>query len=180
LTNSETEQLGFFSHPDSPMERRVAKFAKVLLYIGMCNVLTMMFLTVTHAVSRYAFNQPLLGVVSISSILLAMTIFAVGGYTQVVKGHIIVGILVDRLSERKRAIVDSFTYIICLVILALAFWQSILQTLILMKAGTLSGVLLLPQFVFFFIVAIGWGVFSLVMALQLRRMFSIALGRTRN
>ena len=180
MANSEAEQLSSFSDSDSPLERWVAKFAKVLLYIGMCAVIIMMLLTVIHAISRYLFNHPLLGTVSISSILLAMTIFAVGGYTQVVKGHIIVGILVDRLSKRNRAIVDSFSYVICLIVITLAFWQSVLQTFILMNQGTQISTLFLPQFAFFFMVALGWGVFSLVIALHLRHTFATALGRTRN
>ncbi|MFC2045550.1 TRAP transporter small permease [Chloroflexota bacterium] len=180
MTNSDATQPGTFPHPDSPLERRVAKFAKVLLYIGMCNAIIMMSITVTHAVSRYAFNQPLLGLVSISSLLLATMIFAVAAYTQVVKGHIIVGVLVDRLSERKRAIVDSITYIICLLILALAFWQSLLQTILMMKSGALMLVLQSPQFFVFFIITLGWGVFSLVVALQLRHIIPTALGRTKN
>jgi len=178
LAKTIAEEQDRFSQQDSIIEKRVAKVAKIVLYIGMCNVIVIMFLTVSHAISRYIFNQPLFSLVSISSLLLAIMIFAVGAYTQVVKGHIIVGVIVDRLSERKRAIIDSFTYIICLVVLALAFWQSVLQGIFMVRAGTTSGILHLPQFIFFFIIALGWGVFSLVIVLQLRHMLFTAFRRT--
>ena len=176
----ETAQPWTFPNPDSPLERRVARFAKILLYVGMCNAIVMMAITVTHAVSRYVFNQPLLGLVSVSSLLLATMIFAVGAYTQVVKGHIIVGVLVDRLSPRKRAIVDSATYIICLIILGLAFWQSLLTGFNMMATNTVTAIINFPKFAVYFLIALGWGTFSLVIVLQLRHMFAIALGRAKN
>jgi len=180
LANNEAEQTGSFPNPASRLETRVAKFPTIPLYIGMGNAIAMMLLTVTHAISRYAFNNPLLGLVSISSLLLATMIFAVGSYTQVVKGHVIVGIFVDRLSERKRAIVDGFTYTLCLVIVTLAFWQSILKAITMIGAKTLTEVGNFPQFAVYFIIAFGWGSFSLILVLQLRHIFKKAFGRKKN
>lgn len=180
MANHKAEHISSFPNPESRLERGVTKFAKILLYIGMCNAIVMMIFTVTHAVSRYAFNQPLLGVVSISALLLATMIFAVGAYTQVVKGHVIVGVLVDRLSERKRAIVDGFTYTICLIIITLAFWQSLMQLIKVIGTRTPMEILNSPQSAVYFIITIGWGTFSLILILQLRQIFKKAFGSRKN
>ena len=179
MANNEIMQSSSFPDLDSPLERRVVKFAKVLLYIGMCNALIMMILTITHAISRYAFDEPLLALASVSAMLLATMIFAVGSYTQAVKGHVVVGIFVDRLSERKQAIIDSFTYIICLMIVALAFWQSVLQA-VQMMSTTATTQAFVPLFAVYFFIALGWGAFSMMLILQLRHIFRRALGRRKS
>jgi len=50
-----------------------------------------------------------------------------GAYTMLVKGHISIGVLVDRFSERTQAIFDSVAYLICPGVAIVAVWQTLAQ-----------------------------------------------------
>jgi len=164
---AENKEVGFFSRQDSPYEKRIAGILRVLGYAGMAFVVAMMTLTVVHAVGRYAFNKPILGLVEMSSFMLVIVIFLAGAYTQVVKGHIRVGVVVDRFSERTQAIIDSGTYILCLALAIVALWQAVVRGIYIMEAGYVSIVLGIPHFPFLFIVALGWGIFGLAILMHL-------------
>ena len=123
------EEVNFFSPQDAPWERRTAKILRVLSYVGMVFVVAMMALTVVHATGRYVFNKPVLGVVEMSCFMLVLVIFFTGAYTMVLKGHIKVGVVVDRLPQRTQAIIDSITYILSLGFVVIALWQSVVVSL---------------------------------------------------
>lgn len=176
---AEKREANFFSPQDTPWQRRIASVLTVLGYVGMAAVLTMTVLTVIHAVGRYAFNRPLLGNVEISSFLLIFAIFFSGAYTQVVKGHVSIGLIVDRLSERTQAIIDSITYILCLAVAIVASWQAVAKGIYVMGTGTVTSVLGIYPFPFMFVVAFGWGIFGLAVLMHLIHSVSRAVRKPR-
>ena len=175
----ENKETSFFSRQDSPWERRIADVLRVLGDVGMWFVVAMMALTVVHAIGRYLFNLPVPGLVELSSFMLVVVIFLTGAYTQVVKGHISIGLVIDRLSERTQAIIDSGTYILCLAVAIVAFWQSVARGIYILEAGYVSVVLGIPPFPFLFIVAFGWGILGLAILMHLIHFFLRAVRRLR-
>lgn len=164
---AEKNETNFFSSQDAPWERRIASVLKVIAYVGMAAVLAMMIITVIHAGGRYAFNSPLRGNVEISSILLVFVIFFTGAYTQVAKRHVSIGLIVDRLSERTQAVIDSITYILCLAMAVVASWQAVVKGIDIMESGTLTAVLNISHFPLLFVIAFGWAIFGLAVLMQL-------------
>jgi TRAP-type C4-dicarboxylate transport system permease small subunit len=171
----ENKEVSFFSLQDAPWERRVAGTLRVLGYVGMAFVVAMMLLTVVHATGRYIFNKPVLGVVEMSSFMLIMVIFLTGAYTQVLKGHIRVGVVVDRLPERAQAIIDSLTYILSAGFVGIALWQAVVQGFHRMEEGYVSIILGIPPFPFLFVMAFGWGMLALALLMHLRYFLSKAV-----
>ena len=164
---SQAREGGFFSAQDSPLERRIATILKVLAYVGVVIIVALMFFTVAHSLGRYGFNRPIPGLAEVSSFMLITASFLVIPYTQVLKGHLVIGLLVDRLSERKQAIINSFTYIICLLAAILILWRSALEASNMMQGGYVTQILGLPKFPFMAIVATGWGLLALAILLHL-------------
>ncbi len=171
----ENKEVNYFSLQDAPWERRTANILRVFGYVGMVFVVAMMTLTVVHATGRYVFNSPVLGVVEMSCFMLILVIFFTGAYTQVLKGHIRVGVVVDRLPQRTQAIIDSFTYILSLGFVGIALWQSVVQGFNRMETGYVSIILGIPPFPFLFVMAFGWGMLALALLMHLRHFIAKAV-----
>ena len=158
--SSEGESL---SHRD----KRVTAICKAAHYGGTGIFVAMMIITVVHGIGRYGFDRPIPGLIELSSYMLVGGGILVGAYTMVLKGHITIGMLVDRLSERTQALIDSITYILCLVFAIVALWQAFVQGLFLMPTGQSSNILDIPVFPFLFIIGIGWGLLCLAIVMHL-------------
>ena len=151
----------------SRLDRFPRAVALIAHYAGMVCIVTITLLIVVHVIGRYVFNKPILGQVELSLYLLITAVFLIIAHTQVVKGHTIIGIISDRYSKRTRAIVDIVTYVLCLALAIPACWQAVVQANYIKQSGQMSTVLHMPQFPVNYIVAVGWGLFSLVLLLQL-------------
>lgn len=62
-----------------------------------------------EVVMRYVFNAPTIWAMEMSQLLMCVFVALGGAYTALHRGHVNVDILVGRLPERKRAIVDLLT-----------------------------------------------------------------------
>jgi TRAP-type C4-dicarboxylate transport system permease small subunit len=135
--------------------------------VGVVLIVALMFLTVVHSLGRYGFNTPVPGLAETSSFMLIAASFLVIPHTQVLKGHISIGLLIDRLSPRKQAIFDSFTYIICLITAAVALWRTAVEANHMMQGGYESQILGIPEFPFMGFMSFGWGLLALTILLHL-------------
>lgn len=124
-------------------------------------------MTVIHVIGRYVFSKPIVGQGELAILMLITAAFLIITPTQLVKGHTTIGLIVDRFSKKTQAIIDSFTYFLCLVMTALLFWQSIVRADYIMQAGRETTILGIPIFPVYYLVAFGWGLISLVILMQL-------------
>ena len=152
---------------EAPWERRIASALRVLTYIGMVFVILMMLLTVVHGVGRYAFDSPIKGMVEMSQFMLVLVIFCLMPYTEIEKNHLIIGIIVDRLPQRGQAIMNSIMYIVSLLVLSVATWQSFERGIFMVGAKKTSMFLNIPVWPFYFVVCICWLVLMLAIAVNL-------------
>ena len=144
----------------SGIERKTEGILKTIHYIGMVFTLLMMLLTTVHAAGRYVFGLPVPGLVELSSYMMVTMIFLTAPYTALVKGHIVIGVVVDRFSERTQAIIDIFIYLLCLAVSVIAAWQTFIRGFYIMEEKQVSTILSIPNAPFIFIVATGWSLFS--------------------
>ena len=89
-----------------------------LLYVGVFATFAMMCLTSADALSRYAFNRPILGAFEITEKYLMVAAIFMGlsyGY----RGGLFIRVtfLVDRLSGAARLAADYFAFLVSLVVL---------------------------------------------------------------
>jgi TRAP-type C4-dicarboxylate transport system permease small subunit len=100
----------------------------VLLYVGVFATLAMMLLTSADALSRYAFNQPILGALDITEKYLMVAAIFMGlsyGY----RGGLFIRVtfLVDRLSGSARIAADYFAFLVSLLFCAVILWATGVQ-----------------------------------------------------
>lgn len=159
----------------SGIERITGLALKTIHYIGMVFALLMMVLTTVHAMGRYIFGLPVPGLVELSSYMLVTMIFLTAPYTALIKGHIAIGVMIDRLSERTQAIIDIFIYLLCLAVSVIAAWQTFIRGFFIMEERQVSTILSIPNAPFIFIVGIGWILFSMAILVHVVNSISRAV-----
>jgi TRAP-type C4-dicarboxylate transport system permease small subunit len=101
-----------------------------LLYLGVLANFAMMSLTSADALSRYAFNSPIMGAYEITEKYLMVAAIFLGvsyGY----RGGLFIRVtfLVDRLSGRARLAADYFAYFVSLFFCIVFLWATAIQGL---------------------------------------------------
>jgi TRAP-type C4-dicarboxylate transport system permease small subunit len=99
-----------------------------LLYVGVFATFAMMCLTSGDALSRYAFNRPILGAFEITEKYLMIAAIFMGlsyGY----RGGLFIRVtfLVDRLSGPARQVVDHVAFLVSLLFCAVLLWATGVQ-----------------------------------------------------
>ena len=139
------------------------KYTKIIYSIaakgGFVGALTMMglvLLTVADVVLRYFFNAPILGSFELTEFSLILLVFFAIPWGTAQKVNVRVDLFVGPLPTRVRAILDSITCFISLLITALFAWYTIPQAKYIMRLGSESDMLEIPLWPFYFIVALGF------------------------
>ena len=130
------------------------------MYIGMGLIMIMVLLVVVHVIGRYLFDYPVPGQIELTCFMMVMSVFLMAGYTQLQKGHIAVDMFFEKYSKKTQVRIDIIVYILCLALAVLICWQSFVRGNTIMEAGQKSTILGIPQFPVIYVMAIGWGLFS--------------------
>lgn len=135
----------------SSIRKIIQRLTLFLCYGGMFLLVPMMLLTTCDVVSRTLFGLPIPGTVELSSYMLAMFILLGIAYTHQVKGHVRVSFLVSRIPEKAGLIVDTFTTLLSLFIIAILAWQGWVLGI---EEKTVSDMLRIPQLPFRLLVSV--------------------------
>lgn len=109
--------------------RRVGRFAdKFTTYLsnlgavmGCSGIIIMTMMITVGVMLRYVFNRPILFVEEISAGLLVVLVYMGAAYTERVRGHINVEVVVRRLPQRVRDRLEVVTSLIALVVVGIYF-----------------------------------------------------------
>ena len=134
-------------------------------YLGGIVLFGMMMLTTIDVICRYFFNASILGVYEITEFMMVCLVFLSLSFSQKLKGHVAVNILVDRLPNKPKQIFDVFNFLISIILILLIAWMSFDRGIELFHSNRVSGNLTIPVYPFFFMVALG----CFAMALEILR-----------
>jgi len=118
---------------------------KILNYIGGAALTFMMFLTVADVLMR-AGGHPILGTYELVSLTLAIVIGFTIPKVSLDRGHVYMEILLEKLSKRDKAIMNTFTRILGLVLFAIIGYNLLLIGNEFHTSGEVSSTLKLPFF----------------------------------
>ena len=126
---------------------------KVMNIIAGTALTLMMFLTVTDVLMR-AGGHPILGTYEMVALLLALVIgFGIPKVSSD-RGHVYMEIILERLSTRNKAIMNTFTRLLCIILFVIIGYNLFLIGSEFHTSGEVSSTLKIP----FFPVAYGVGV----------------------
>ena len=144
-------------------EKVLGVIAEKMAWIAMLAIVACMALVVTDVIRYQAIHKPIPGthevVELIASVILSMGI----GYLTFVRGHVAVGILVDRFQPRVQAVFDLMTGLIAL---GFTIWltEGVVDMAIRnFRYGWVTGVLEIPRAPFMFLIAVSLALTSVVL-----------------
>jgi len=135
-------------------EKVLGFVAEKMAWIAMFAIVACMALVVTDVVRYQAVHEPLPGTHEVVELIAAVILSMGIGYLTFVKGHVAVGILVDRFRPRVQAVFDLITGLISL---GFTIWltQGVFEMAIRnSRYGWVTGVLAIPRAPFMFLIAL--------------------------
>jgi TRAP-type C4-dicarboxylate transport system permease small subunit len=118
---------------------------KVLNIVGGTALTVMMLLTVSDVIMR-SMGYPILGAYELVAMLLAVVIGFTIPKVSMDKGHVIMEFVLEKLSSRGRAIMITFTRILCIVLFAIIGYNLFLIAREFHLSGEVSSTLKIPFF----------------------------------
>ena len=151
---------------------RTSQIAQVALFLSMAIIVANVLLRIPW--------KPVPGTVEIVEMLGAVLLALSVAYTGIMKGHIMVGVLVDRFSLRVQAAVDVFVNII-----SLSFTYVLGRAIVSFAASSLArgyttGFLYIPIAPAIYLVAFGFLLLALVLLLDLAKAAVILFRRSES
>ena len=148
--------MGFLTMAKKAIQRLTFYICAVSMFM----LIPMMFLTTTDVIGRALFARPVSGAVELSEYMLAVVILLGLAYTQQVKGHPRVTLVVSRFPLWLQAVLEIMIYILGMFIISIVIWQGwVLAT---GRMSTIvSDVLRIPQLPFRLLVSVGGGLLFL-------------------
>jgi TRAP-type C4-dicarboxylate transport system permease small subunit len=134
--------------------KTVQRLTFYVCVLSMFVLLPMMFLTATDVLSRTLFSRPIPGAVELSEYMLVVVILLGLAYTQQVKGHPRVTLIVTRLPLRFQAILEILINLLGLFIISIVIWQGWVLAMG-RAAAVVSDVLRISQLPFRLLVSVG-------------------------
>jgi TRAP-type C4-dicarboxylate transport system permease small subunit len=125
--------------------RILLKVSKILSYIGGAALTFLMLLTVADVLMR-ANRRPILGTYELVSLSLAIVIGFAIPQLSLDRGNVNVTILLERLSKRNRAILNTFTRILCLILFVIIGYNLFLIGREFHTSGEVTPTIKLPFF----------------------------------
>ena len=132
-----------------------------LKIIGAICLVGMTFLTCADVVGRF-FRHPIFGSVELVGFMATLSVAMALPYTQQIKGHIGVEILVRVFSEKTQTIIDTCTSFLSLGLFLITAWQMAIYASEMHKSGEVSMNLEFPEYSIIYVVAFCFVIFSLI------------------
>jgi TRAP-type C4-dicarboxylate transport system permease small subunit len=121
------------------------KVSRILGHVAGAALTFMMFLTVADVLLR-AGGRPILGTYEMVALSLAVVIGFTIPLVSVRRGHVYMEILLDRLSKKNKAIMNTFTRLMCILLFVIIAYNLFLIGREFHVAGEVSSTLKIPFF----------------------------------
>jgi TRAP-type mannitol/chloroaromatic compound transport system permease small subunit len=101
----------------------VDKINSKLGYVLSFSIVVMLVIMLYEVISRYIFNHPTTWAWRVNSMIFSATLILGGGYVLLLKGHVKLDLIYERVSSAKKRLFDIITFPIFLIFIVLAMWQ---------------------------------------------------------
>jgi len=150
------------------IERLVAGLSEKLNWVGAAVLVCMMLLTVADVVGRL-FRSPIPGTFELVGFMGSAVIAFALPYTSVMKGHIAVEVLVQRLPWLARVVINALGAIVSAALFGVVAWRCVVFAEGLRASREVSLTLKAPTYPFVYGIAAGCAVLSLVLLVEFVR-----------
>ncbi len=149
--------------PKNILEKFIAAIVAVLKWIGSIVLAMMMFLTALDVICRYFFNSPIVGALELVEYMMAVVIPFSIAFCAFCKSHVAVEFILDQFPQKIQNAIDIPINIVTVLFLLLISWQTCIYTVETFQSKLTSSVLLIVTYPFVIPIAVGMGVFALIL-----------------
>jgi len=132
---------------------------------GFCIVATAT-VVVVNIVLRVLIRKPLLGTMDYVTLLEALTIALALAYCGLKNGHIAVDLIIQRLSDKSQAIIDTVTNIVSLIFWAISSWYMLDYARTMANSNLMAPTIQMPLYPIIYLIAFGLITLCLVLVLK--------------
>lgn len=147
------------------LERITQWLSRWFNWVAAGGVVAMMLLTTADVIGR-SFRRPIPGTFEIIGFLCVVVVAFAIAYTQILRGHISVEIVVSRLPQRAQGIIGSIMCLLGLGLFILLAWQSIGLARDVWVSGWVSPTEKIPFFPFIYGIALACVPICLVLLVE--------------
>lgn len=144
----------------------VRAVTRILLAIAGASLAGMMFLTALDVIMRYIFGQSISAVPELVEYLMVGCISFGVAYCGLEKAHVTVDMFTLLLPGRVQAVLNVITNIVAMGFILLVAWQCSLYIKKIYASNLASPVLYIPVYPFVATVALGFGVYFLILIIH--------------
>jgi TRAP-type C4-dicarboxylate transport system permease small subunit len=145
------------------LEKGIALTSRILNNIGIAFLMLLMFLITADVLLRAVLKRPILGTNELSEFMMIIVVYLAVAYTQYTKSHVSVDLVISRFPQRIQDIIDSFIYLLSLIICSLMTWRAFADVKRIFDINRVSDVLNVPVAPFQLVMASGFFLFSVVL-----------------
>lgn len=158
-------------------KRVVQRVTFYVAAVGMFVPMVMMFLTTADTIGRkVASNIP--GAFELNQYMLLTFAMLGVAYVHQKGGHVNITILTERMSPRAQLVMESLMSVFALAVFSLLMYQGWKEGLVIMRAGSSSTILQIPDFPFKFLIPLGSFLLCLEIIIKLVDSISGAMKKT--
>jgi TRAP-type C4-dicarboxylate transport system permease small subunit len=143
------------------LEKIINKATFVVSLVSYAGVIVIMLLNVADVLMTKLLISPISGTYEITESLLLCTVFAAFAYAQSKKAHINMTILINVFPKALKFLVYGLMGLLSAGVAAIVGYAAILQALSAIDKGTITSVLMIPMYPFYYIEAGAMFVFAL-------------------
>jgi TRAP-type transport system small permease protein len=151
------------------LETVITSSSRLLNVIAVIAVVLMMLVSVIDIFMRYVFSSPVTDSPEMVQYLMVIAGFGGLSWCALKGGHVRVDLLTAHLSNRKQAILEAFSYLLCLTVIPWVAWQGFQGAGYSLQVNRASSILEIPPFPFYLMLGIGAVMLSLVLVILLAR-----------
>ena len=144
----------------------IKPLSTVVNSIGMAAMTVMMVFVAVDVTLRKVANMPILGSIELTQFMLAICGSFGLAQCAVNKGHVVIDMVISRLSRRTRGSLGIGTGILSIGVGALMTWQLINYVFITLKANNVTGVLYIPIWPVVALVTFGFALYCVVLIIH--------------
>ena len=148
---------------DNIYTKIISKIAHVCGFLGTIFLAGLMLMTAADVFLRYFFNAPILGSFEITEFLLVVIVFLAIPWAAMQRVNVRVDLVVGKFSSKLRARFDAVTCVFALIVTGFFTWYTVPQVIYVFNLGTVSDMLEIPYWPFYFMVALGFFLLFLVL-----------------
>jgi len=156
----------------------IERVSNVLAWGAAVALLSILIFVVTEVVLRYVFKTSLTWTFELVEYLSGAVVFLGLAYTQALKGHIVVDVVVSRLGQKWQWILGTLSSVLGLALFSMVIWKGSELAWSSMQTGAVgTGAQLIPLYPAQFLVPLGSFVLCLQFLLDLCRYIGLLLNK---